>query len=213
MRTLVHTTAHQYRRHYTHCRLIFTYIASTRMETDKNKQQLNRQFMNLAFHVEWCDGVPSPPQVAKTSKVLTEEVYDKRIKLLEKWNSMPVATKKQRATRLAFKQEHRQGYRLDKLYKVATGSEEGTKVLKRRPEENACLDNSPWGCQERGVCHANNVFDIIHTFHCDTHQGLNELMTITRNSWSNVPRKLCEIYLSICPVCASIPVSNKKRRL
>lgn len=168
---------------------------------DDNKHR--KKFMEEAFGVRWCNGKPSVPKVAKTSKVITETVYRQRILLLGKWNSMPVSTKKERSEKLAFKQSNLNGYKLNRSHRVVI-SNQNVKELKRRPDQEASFEDEPWSCVERSVCHANNIFDVINSLHFPDHLQPSELHLRIRMNWSNVPERFCRLYVKWCPLCRKL---------
>jgi hypothetical protein len=171
---------------------------------ESSKEEMRVRFMSLAFGVKYENGIAvSSPQVATSSKVLTRIKHDERIALLVKWHGMPASNDKERAARTKFKQKHRQGYRLDKVYRVTTNVD-GSKKMTRLPAKNESC-----AIKERKVCHADDVFDIIHSFHLPTHMNSAQLAGTILNSWWNVPRNLCEVYISLCPFCSARNASGK----
>jgi hypothetical protein len=145
------------------------------------------------------EGLVEEPTKSSSSIVLTEDDYTDRVRLLYKWNTMPANTENERSARLAFKQSHRQGYRLDRLYSVA--NLDGSRVLKRRADKEAAINDKPWAIKDRWVCHASSIFDVIDRFHKPRHSQSDVLAETIRYSWSNVPRKHIDIYISLCPEC------------
>jgi hypothetical protein len=171
---------------------------STSEKLSPSCNKMRGRFMSSVFGVKYENGKPlCDPNVPKSSKFLTRQQYHERIALLEKWHSMPASTKEERAAMRNFKQKHRQGFRLVKLYRVETNKRGGTKDLRRLPESGGT-----WEARERKVCHAENIFEIIDAAHKKDHQKASELATTLRTSWWNIPLKCCEVYVILCPVCS-----------
>ena len=136
--------------------------------------------------------------------VLTEDDYRQRIEFLEEWNNMPSETTIERAARLAFRQKKRQGYRLNKQYRVHE-ARNGTKQLKRRYNEEDDTDdtnnNNTNNNNELSVCHTGNIFDVIQSVHLPDHAGAPVLCKRIAKQWYNIPKKVIEMFIEQCPNC------------
>jgi hypothetical protein len=171
----------------------------TSMATEM-KEKLRKQFMIEAFGIQYNDGLPSTPQVAKTSKLLTKAQFDQRIDFMEKW-AVSTKNKTEKVAKSEFQQANRQGFRWAKEFKVVVNND-GSKELKRLPTPAATFRKNPWAMHDRNVAHVDIVFDIIYSLHNTLHLKSAKLFNSIRNSWSNVPQGLCDLYIKLCPICA-----------
>ena len=134
----------------------------------------------------------------KTSKMMSEEEWLKRIYVLQRWDSQQTEHQGKILSQPEFRRNYREGYRWCQQFRVDTNSSGVSQLWKLGKPSN---DDATSG--DKLVVHTGMIFDIVKEAHVEegSHLKCDRVWNSLKDRYSNIPRTIIKKYCDLCPIC------------